>query len=305
MTAPMTLVHEASADQCPHCSVPMAADQRYCLNCGTRRSAPRVPIPAAGTVAAPPVVLPVAGAAQPLGPLAVQRLGGAWGVAALLLVALGVGVLIGSLGRDDATVAARPPVVSIAAGAVGATAGTPVADTAPAADEWPDKDGFTVQLGELPKDGTDQAAADAAKSAATAKGAEAPGVLDAGAHGLTDGQLVLYSGVFDTRKQATAALADLKAAYPDARVIKVAADSTAATGGGGGGAAADDAGGAAGGGSTPASVSKKALQQTEKLNPEAFQKQSKRLPKTTALPGKAPPKDDAAPGGGGEAETIG
>ena len=304
MTAPMTLVHEASADQCPHCSVPMAADQRYCLNCGTRRSAPRVPIPAAETVAAPPALVPAAGAAQPSGPLAVQRLGGSWGVAALLLVALGVGVLIGSLGREDATVAARPPVVSIAAGAVGATAGTPVADTAPAADEWPDKDGFTVQLGELPKDGTDQAAADAAKSAATAKGAGAPGVLDAGAHGLTDGQLVLYSGVFDTRKQAAAALADLKAAYPDARVIKVAADSAAASGGGDG-AAAGGGGGSAGGSATPASVSKKALQQTEKLNPEAFQKQSKRLPKTTALPGKAPPKDNAAPGGGGDAETIG
>jgi hypothetical protein len=296
-----TLVHRTQGEQCTHCGSPLAADQRYCLNCGTRRAERRVPV--AATRASSPAPEGVAPPLAPAGgPPAVERLGGAWGVAALLLLALGVGVIIGNQSGDDAPVAAQPPAVTIAGGALGPTApATPVASTTPAADEWPDRDGFTVQLGELPKAGTDQAAADAAKAAASAKGATAPGVLDAGAHGLTDGQLVLYSGVFSTRKQATTALDGLKAAYPDARVIKVKATSSAAgaTGGGAAGAAAPSTS------SKPETVSKSKLKETERLDPEAFQKQSKKLPKTTVLPGKAPPKDNAAPGGGSDAETIG
>jgi len=297
-----TLVHETPGEQCASCGAALAADQRYCLQCGTRRAERRVPVEAAR--ASSRTSEGGAGRSAPVaGPPAVQRLGGAWGVAALLLLALGVGVIIGNLGGDDAPVASTPPEVTIAAAAVGPTASaSPVATTTPAADEWPDRDGFTVQLGELPKAGTDQAAADAAKAAATAKGAAAPGVLDAGAHGLTDGQLVLYSGVFSTRKQATAALDGLKAAYPDARVIEVKA-TPSASGARTDGAASGD--GASSTPSKPATVSKSKLKETEKLDPEAFQKQSKKLPKTTAIPGKAPPKDNAAPGGGSEAETIG
>lgn len=307
---PPTVVHGAAGDQCAHCGSPLADDQRYCLNCGTRRGPRRVPVeatdapplPAGGGAGAGPVipVAPVGGA------FTVQRLGGAWGVAALLLVALGVGVIIGNLGGDDAPVAAKPPVVTIAGGATGPATAAPVANTAPAADEWPDQDGFTVQLGELPKDGTDQAAADAAKAAATAKGAATPGVLDAGAHGLTAGQLVLYSGVFETRKEADAALGGLQAAYPDARVIEVKANATSAPAAAADDSASGDAGAAAGSTpSKPAAVSKDKLKATENLDPESFQKESKKLPKTTALPGEAPPTDDAAPGAGSEEETIG
>ncbi len=299
-----TIVHRTQdepGEPCTHCGSPLAADQRYCLNCGIRRAERRVPVAATrGPSPAPEGVAPRIAPAG--GPPAVQRLGGAWGVAALLLLALGVGVIIGNQSGDDAPVAAQPPEVTIAAGALGPTApAPPLASTSPAADEWPAQDGFTVQLGELPKAGTDQTAADAAKAAASAKGATAPGVLDAGAHGLTEGQLVLYSGVFSTKKQATAALGALKAAYPDARVIKVAATSSASgtTGGGAAGAAAPSTS------SKPSTVSKSTLKEREKLDPEAFQKQSKKLPKTTAIPGKAPPKDNAAPGGGSEAETIG
>lgn len=293
---PSTLGQGAAGQQCAHCSSPLAADQRYCLNCGTRRAERHVPVAAAGAVSVTSATVP--GAPVP-GPA--ERFGGAWGVAALLLVALGVGVVIGRSGQADAPVAARPPVVNITSGATGATAAAPVVAAAPAADEWPARDGFTVQLGELPKAGTDQAAADAAKAAATAKGADAPGVLDAGAHGLTAGQLVLYSGVFAKKKQATAALAGLKAAYPDARVIAVKA-TAGASAGTTGGTASDTAGSTS---AKPAAVSKDKLKATEKLSPDAFQKQSKKLPKTTALPGKPPPKDNAAPGGGSDAEAIG
>jgi len=285
-----TLVHRTQGEQCASCGSPLAADQRYCINCGTRRAERRVRIEAARAPSRAPEhgAAPVAPSG---GPPTVERLGGAWGVAALLLLALGVGVIIGNQGGGDAPVASKPPEVTVAAAALGPTAPvTPAVSTTPAADEWPARDGFTVQIGELPKAGTDQAAADAAKAAASAKGAAAPGVLDAGAHGLTDGQLVLYSGVFSTRKQATTALDGLKAAYPDARVIKVKATSSAA----------DATRGGAAGAAAPSTSSK-----PERLDPEAFQKQSKKLPKTTVLPGKAPPKDNAAPGGGSDAETIG
>ena len=297
-----TLLHRTPGEQCTHCSAPLAADQRYCLNCGTRRAERRVPVAAAS---AAPLALPVASGAAgaPLvATAAPDRFGGVWGVAALLLVALGVGVVIGRSGQSEAPVAARPPVVNIAAGPTGPAAAAPAANAAPAADEWPDQDGFTVQLGELPKAGTDQAAADDAKAAATAKGASAPGVLDAGAHGLTAGQLVLYSGVFSTMKEATAALAGLKSAYPGARVIEVKSTSSAATGttGGSSGAAAGPTAA-----DQPEAVTKEQLEAKEKLSPDAFQKQSKKLPKTTAIPGKPPPKDNAPPGGGSEAETIG
>ena len=224
---PPTLVHGAPGEQCTQCGASLAADQRYCLNCGTRRAERRVPLEATGATPTLP-----AGSAEPTtvvgsgdGLDAAQRLGEPGASPRCSWSHIGVGVIIGNLGGDEAPVAARPPVVTIAGGALGGPTGaaSPVADTAPAADEWPDRDGFTVQLGDLPKAGTDQAAADAAKAVATSKGAAAVGVLDAGAHGLTPGQLVLYSGVFETRKQAAAALEDVEAAYPAARVIEVQA----------------------------------------------------------------------------------
>lgn len=320
---PPTLQHGAPGEQCANCTAPLAADQRYCLNCGTRRAPTRVPVAAAGHTSPLAVTTSVTRAPGAAVPAAVQRLGGAWGVAALLLLALGVGVVIGRSGQSEAPVAAVPPApVIISSGATGPAAATTIADTTAAKDEWPDQDGFTVQLGELPKDGTDQAAADAAKAAADAKGATDTGILDAGEHGLTEGRLVLYSGVFDTKKEATAALKDVKSAYPDARVIKVAATSDGGvsaakskpaaaaaaddddTSGGGGDDAGSDAG--ASSSSKPATVSKSKLKEAENLAPEAFQKQSKKLPKTTALPGKPPEKDLSEPAGAGtEAETIG
>lgn len=295
-TTPLALAGDS--EPCTSCSAPMASDQRYCLSCGVRGTERRVPVDTLDPGR------PASSLAADLGTRpapAFARFGGSWGVAALVLVALGVGVVIGSRGNET-QVAGKTPSVTISGGALGGATGAaaPVAAGGAAADEWPDQDGFTVQLGELAA-GTDQAAADAAKAAATAKGAEAPGVLDAGAHGLTAGSLVLYDGVFETRKLAETALKPLKKEYPDARVIKVAATSSAGAG------AASDSSADAGGSSVdkPATVSKSDLKASENLDPAAFQKKSKKLPKTTALPGKPPPKDNAAPGGGSDAESIG
>src|ERR687889_313479 len=42
-------------EQCGACGAPLAADQRYCLACGERRAATRVPFPIAASPAAPVV----------------------------------------------------------------------------------------------------------------------------------------------------------------------------------------------------------------------------------------------------------
>ena len=202
-----TLAQATVDGSCHECGAPLAADQRYCLNCGTRRAAPRVPI---GLQAATPVAaLPPV----PAEPSLAARVGGGWGVAALVLLALGVGVVIGTLGGDEpAPAAARPPVVTIAAGALAPTGATAVA--APVA---PAPVAVTGPTGTSGTTGT--------------------------------------TGTTDT--------------------------------------------------SAPAAETKEKLAAKEKLTPEQFQDQSKKLPKTTGTGGAAPEKDDAAPGAGSEAESIG
>jgi hypothetical protein len=107
-----------AGETCHECGAPLAVDQRYCLNCGRRRSEPRVdfrqhlptengavangsPPPTAGTV--PP-------AAAPPAPEKPQRdyapLAAVGGIAVLGLMLL-VGVLIGRGGDDGAS---APPV---------------------------------------------------------------------------------------------------------------------------------------------------------------------------------------------------
>ncbi len=194
--------------RCRDCGAPMADDQRYCLNCGTRRAERRAPVP----VLSAPAVAPLAAPATAPGLL--ERVGGGWGVAALVLLALGVGVVIGELGDGDpAPVAARAPIVSIGAGALAPTGVTAVA--APVA----------------------------------------------------------------------AAPAPVAATGPTGSTEEDAA-STAEKG-------------------KPAAATQQELAAKEKLAPDEFVKQSKKLPKTTGTGGAAPEKDNAAPGAGSEAESIG
>jgi hypothetical protein len=114
----------------------MAGDQRYCLECGQRRGDPRVdyqrmlrPTP----VAAPP---------EPPGGVAgvVARARGAWtlpaalATIACLLLAMGIGVLIGRSGDDGASQAAAPApqVIRVSGEPAPATTATE-SDAAPAA----------------------------------------------------------------------------------------------------------------------------------------------------------------------------
>jgi hypothetical protein len=122
LTAPLATTN---TDRCPNCGAHMAADQRYCIECGERRTGGglRDSLPRTQTVA--PTAAPR------------QR---AWlspnnsliaGIATLLL-AMGVGVLIGRSGDNGAGRTATPQIVTVSAGAGGAAATGAAADTASA-----------------------------------------------------------------------------------------------------------------------------------------------------------------------------
>lgn len=325
---PLPGLAAAAPGECHACGAALAEDQRYCLGCGVRQGEPRVAYrelidPEAS--AQPGRPLSAAAGAEPLSPLApaagaqrgspLARGAGAqpgppfapaagapaardWtpvialgGLAALALV-LVVGVLIGRSGSDAPPQAAAPQVIRLQESAPAAAAPAANAAATEVVENWPAGErGFTVSLGTLPKDGTTSAQVDAAKADATAKGATGVGVLDSDAHGsLAPGEWVVYAGVFKTRAQAARALAGVRAGHPDARVIEVA-DSAE------GSDSSSDA--------APSRAAPAAVRDLDNSSGEDYQRKSRNLPDTLALPGKPPPKDDAAPGGGGEAETIG
>jgi hypothetical protein len=273
-------------EPCADCGARLASDQRYCLNCGSRRAGVEVPRIAAGpepasvAVVAPP---PVAEAPIAL-PWYRSAMGGIVAVAGVAL--LGTGLALGLLLHDDPkptpAPVQKPPVVNITntggGGGGAAAAATPVAFTS----DWPEgQSGWTVQLQALPKASTQPDAVAAAKSAATGQGAQDVGALDSDAFpGLDPGQYVVYSGRYASRKAAAKAAKRLKRDFPGATAIQV------------GGAAAEEA--------APAKKESKAdLKKKESLTPEQYQQeQKKKQPTKVQSEGKAPPKDNKAPGGG-------
>lgn len=295
-------------EPCANCGALLARDQRYCLECGTRRAGMGALLSDAGDPRRPPAPLTTeritAEAPTPLLDSPWRLDAGLLAGVGCLLLALLVGVLIGrSGGGDDKQQAATPQVVTVAQpGAGGAAAATPAAFTS----DWPaGKRGFTVQLQSLPKDGTDAAAVATAKQAATAKGATGVGALDSDAHSSLDpGSYLIYSGQYADRKAAKAALGKLKAKFPDATVVEVA--DTAAKTSSGGGASAGDA--ATGKTKAPSKAEQqagsKAIQDIEGATGNDYSKKSAKLPKTLVTPGTPPPKDNKPAGGGSGVETF-
>jgi len=127
-------------DSCPDCGARMAADQRYCLNCGHRRGEPRLPFmdavvfmesmgsPGAAAGTPPP---------PPREPKSSNRMNAnaalIAGVATLVL-AIGVGFLIGRSGNDGASnAAAEAPIKVIEVG--GGNGGGESTETAAAENE--------------------------------------------------------------------------------------------------------------------------------------------------------------------------
>lgn len=108
-------------EPCEQCGTPLAADQRYCLNCGKRRGAPRVDYRALAPTAAPAAKPTPNGAEKPATETAEEKaeppkterdyapLAAVGGIAILGLMLL-VGVLIGR-GDGDSSPAPAPVVL--------------------------------------------------------------------------------------------------------------------------------------------------------------------------------------------------
>lgn len=292
-------------EPCAYCKAPLAYDQRYCLHCGERRTEARLPfmeilagvkslrdgegIPGAGGALVPAEAAGEHVEEAPT-PKWMAPLLAAAAVASLAIM-LAVGIMIGG---DDQKVASTQPVV--VGGGPGGGSGTQLASATEFVSDWPtDKKGWTVQLQTLPTEGTDLAAIAAAKTAAEGKGATEVGALRSDDFtGLDPGSYVIYSGQFDDKKGAGAALTKLKKDFPDAKVIQV----TGSAGSAGGAGSQKEDPDALSGKKQKATVSRSQLDQLKGTSPEDYSKKSAKLPDQTVIPGTPPPTDNKAPGGG-------
>ncbi|QEC47828.1 hypothetical protein FSW04_09770 [Baekduia soli] len=121
-----TLLAPVSADLCAACGSRLATDQRYCLECGERRGDPRLPV----MNGRPPEPLPLQ--APPARARGSRVSSGSTLIAGIgtLLLAVGVGVLIGRSNTSDQSAKAPPvQVVTLAGGGGAVAAGSPVAST--------------------------------------------------------------------------------------------------------------------------------------------------------------------------------
>jgi hypothetical protein len=122
--SPAPAVHAAPAsggERCSSCGAAVAADQRYCLECGQRRGEPRLPFMDASSMMETAAQRRQPPAAAPTPP---RKKGGRVsantaliaGVGTLLL-ALGIGVLIGRSGEHNNTqAAAAPQIIKVGGG---------------------------------------------------------------------------------------------------------------------------------------------------------------------------------------------
>jgi hypothetical protein len=265
-----------TVEPCRACGAPMAEDQRYCLECGERRSAmssvllggpPASPAPA-GPPATPPS--PPRGGRGDDAPRssAVTVIAGV----GVLLLAMGVGVLIGRSGgsKPSAPAAAQVISVSTAPGGSGASGSGAASTETPFSEDWPaGTSGYTVQLQTLPQAGTSTSAVLSAKSAAGTKGATGVGAL------LKGGTYVIYSGVYHKQAEAQKALGGLKKSFAGARVIKVAGTSAAAPSASPSKSSSTPAAPGAGAGKT---ATPKALEELHKSSGKNYEEKSKNLP---------------------------
>ncbi len=270
-------------EQCADCGAPLAADQRYCLNCGARRAEARVPYEE--LLRAP---APVATPAPPLAPPRPMRSLNSAVAGMLGAAALGLGLLAGALivrHNDDSRIVIPPPVVTVAPTAAATAAPTATVGAGPAtfAPDWPaGQEGWTVQLQVLPKDGTAPDAVAAAKAAATAKGAPGVGALDSDSFpSLDGGNYVIYAGVASSKADAQRSLDGVRASFPDAKVVQVASAAAPAA--------------------TPTPTPTAARTTT----PDDAQKNIRKAPAKVESQGQKAKPDHKAPGDGSSATEIG
>jgi len=114
----------AAADRCASCNSPLASDQRYCIACGERRGKPRFAYQEQKEPAAAPTTKRANRRLH--APAGLQLIAGV----ATLLLAMGVGVLIGQNGNSNSGKAATSPaaqVITVNGGGGAAAASTTAA----------------------------------------------------------------------------------------------------------------------------------------------------------------------------------
>ncbi len=117
----------ASSEHCPSCGNAIAADQRYCLHCGQRCGEPRLPFMNATTFM-DTMNRPTQAQASPPPPKQRRRLSPNAALIAgvgTLLLAMGVGVLIGHSGNQSVATNAAPAQVITVHGGSGEETETP------------------------------------------------------------------------------------------------------------------------------------------------------------------------------------
>ena len=271
-----------SSLRCASCGAPMGTDQRYCLECGERQLPSSAFLASGGPVAAasksPPPAPPASAAAPPpdgsRSPNALTLIAGV----GVLMLAMGVGVLIGRAGASRSNAGAG-------AGHHGRRRrhrhrnrrrGRHGSDFT---GDWPSgTSGYTVQLQTLPVAGTSVSAVEAAKSAATTKGAKGVGALKSEEFSsLPSGDYVIYSGVETSKAQADKALAGLKAKFPGAKVIHVATG--ASSGSEAQKASGSSSSASSGAGSSPTHPAPPSvLENLQKSKGKSYEEKSKNLP---------------------------
>ncbi len=127
---------------CASCGTPLASDQRYCLSCGARRDQARLPFQdalAPATVLPPsppgPPVIPPATIWYPPPPSSGVSTTTVLAALACVLVAFGVGLLVGNQGGDRDPVVIGGAVAPVAAGTAPPAADPAATDAAAAADD--------------------------------------------------------------------------------------------------------------------------------------------------------------------------
>ncbi len=116
---------QAATDaRCAECGAPMASDQRYCVECGERRGEPRFPAVIDDADTAPSPAAVTAGRRSRLSPNSTLI-----AFVGTLLLAMGVGVLIGRSGSSSPGRDAASGVQVVTVGGSGAAAAAPTGAT--------------------------------------------------------------------------------------------------------------------------------------------------------------------------------
>jgi hypothetical protein len=167
VTAAIPLVGAGSTDRCAACGAQLAHDQRYCVECGNRRGAPRFQLAGSASGLAAdtftPAELSLRQRISRPGSSAVLLIG-----LFILLLALGVGVLIGHNGNTKSPKSPVSVVVNDSGGGAGSSAGSAASTTAAttgAGASGASRSGSSSKA----KSGTKKTAAKATSKAAAAK----------------------------------------------------------------------------------------------------------------------------------------